>query len=479
MDRKPWSAVALAEMIRTRRVTSVDVLHACRDRVEAKNGDLRAFVHLDWETAFAAAASVDARLARGEEVGPLAGVPFGVKDMEDCAGMPTRCGSVLLEDAAPAPTDAPHVARLRAAGAIPVGKTATPEFASGLTTVTRDGITRNPWNRAITPGGSSGGSAAAVASGMVTFATGSDAGGSLRIPASFCGLVGMRTSLGVVPLSVREPSHTNCLGVLTANVADTTALLNIMMNLPRGATDPGHHNASLNADRSLNGLRVAYVPSLGGAGATPEVAAACLSAVERLKASVDFTEPESDYALPEDLNEIFVAICAADPWSMLDVDAALAEHDDLLTRYASERFRRAERMSVAELGRADAGRQRLKSRFAEWFRDIDVFCFPTMSTCEVPAEGPAPTRVPGQLYEGPAAACPLTRVANLIDAPAISIPVGVAANGVPIGLQIMAQTGADDLTIAVAQRLEALLPPLELPPRDGGTPKRKDLVENG
>jgi aspartyl-tRNA(Asn)/glutamyl-tRNA(Gln) amidotransferase subunit A len=452
-----WSPHALAHDIRTRRTTAEQVMTTSRERIEERDAELAAFVHLDWSAAQAAAVAVDERVAAGEDPGPLAGVPFGVKDTEDCAGMPTRFGSLLLQDAHPAAKDAVHVGRMPAAGAIPIGKTATPEFASGLITVTRRAVTRNPWNPVVTPGGSSGGSAAAVAAGMVAFATGSDAGGSLRIPASLCGLVGMKTSFDAIPLAAREPSYTNCVGALTGTVADTARLLDVMIGGDSDlAASLGHH--------PLQGMGLAYLPRLGGAGATDEVAAACEHAVEVLVADSGLERRDpSTYALLEDPNQTFVTVCAADAWSMLDVDAALDRHADLLTDYSRKRFQRARELHVDDLGRAHAARMKIRRRFAAWFSDTDVFCFPTMSTCDVPAAGPAPTRLPGQELEGPAAACPLTRIANLIGAPSASVPVGVASNGVPIGLQVMTAPGTDSLALTVAQRLEQLLPTALMP----------------
>ena len=177
-----------AEAIRLGRYTASALLERCIAEIAAHDGDLNAFVHLDLDGARAAARAVDAAISAGEDVGPLAGVPFGVKDLEDCAGMPTTHGSLLFADEPPVAEDSIHVARLRAAGAIPIGKTAAPEF--GTLQFTRSkalGVTRNPWDLTRTPGGSSGGSAAAVAAGLVPFATASDGGGSTRIPAGFSG----------------------------------------------------------------------------------------------------------------------------------------------------------------------------------------------------------------------------------------------------------------------------------------------------
>src|SRR5205085_4404190 len=178
----------------------VGLLDECLEAIDRKNPELNAFVHLDPDLAHAAAERVDQAVARGEDPGPLAGVPFGVKDLENCAGLPTSHGSLLYKGRPPVDHDSIHVSRLRAAGAVPVGKTAAPEFgAIAYTSTPAWGTTRNPWNLERTPGGSSGGSAAAVAAGLVPFCTASDGGGSTRIPASFTGLYGFKASYGRIP----------------------------------------------------------------------------------------------------------------------------------------------------------------------------------------------------------------------------------------------------------------------------------------
>ena len=191
-----------AHRVRTGQLSAVELTRSCLEAVEEDNGGLNAFVHVDPDGALSAAAAVDAevRRGRGDELGPLAGVPFGVKDLEDCAGMPTTRGSRWFAGGRAKATDAIHVGRLRRAGAVPIGKTATPEFGAWAYTASPLlGVTRNPWDPSRTPGGSSGGSSAAVSAGMVPFATASDGGGSIRTPAAFTGLVGLRATYGRVP----------------------------------------------------------------------------------------------------------------------------------------------------------------------------------------------------------------------------------------------------------------------------------------
>src|SRR3954471_10049400 len=222
------TVVEVAEAVRAGELKATEILDECLGAVAAGNDELNAFVYLDSDAARAAADAVDAAVANGEDPGPLAGVPFGVKDLENCAGMPTSYGSLLYKGRPPVDEDSVHVGRLRAAGAVPIGKTAAPEFGVTAFTHTKAwGTTRNPWDPTRTPGGSSGGSAAAVAAGMVPFCTASDGGGSTRIPAAFSGLVGLKASYGRIPHERSAPSETSCYGALTTTVLDAARHLDV------------------------------------------------------------------------------------------------------------------------------------------------------------------------------------------------------------------------------------------------------------
>ncbi len=462
-----WSVVELAAAVRSGRLTATELLGVSRERVMAGNDVLRAFVHLDWPAAVEAARDIDDRIAEGMPVGALAGVPFGVKDTQNCSGMPTRYGSLLHADAAAADHDDPSIARLRAADAIPIGKTATPEFASGLLCESRaSGVTRNPWNPALTPGGSSGGSAAAVAAGMVPFATGTDGGGSIRIPASITGLVGLKTTFGLVPELDRAISQTSTVGALTWTVADTAAVLDVMVGgLPdRGealvvdpfslAVAPAGPLAAGYPSVALDGLRMTYVPTLDRAGATPEVAAACLAAAKRLIDRTGAVEIADAVQLDAGSNEIFVGAGSADPWSLFDF-GDVEKNRPLFSDYFAQRLDRTGAVGVQELGLFLQRRRALRRELVSWFDEVDVVIMPTLSTTEIPAEGPPPSVVPGQEYEGVAAVAPLTRIANLAGAPSITVPVGRGANGAPIGLMLVVAPGRDELALALGAAVEA------------------------
>jgi Asp-tRNA(Asn)/Glu-tRNA(Gln) amidotransferase A subunit family amidase len=197
-------AVGIADGIRTGKISAVGVMEATLEAIGERNPELNAFVFVaDPQALLASAEEIDRRVGNGEDPGPFAGVPIGVKDLEDVAGMPTTSGSLSSGDK-PADRDSHLVARLRAVGAIPIGKTNTPEFGYSIDTRNRRfGPTRNPWDPTLSPGGSSGGSAAAVAAGMVPLATGSDGGGSIRIPAAFCRLPGLKPTAGRLAMGTR------------------------------------------------------------------------------------------------------------------------------------------------------------------------------------------------------------------------------------------------------------------------------------
>lgn len=253
------SALEIAHSVLAGDTTAVEQTEAVREACERYNRELGAFVALNWDSALRQAAAVDAEIAEGEHPGPFAGVPFGVKDLQHAAGFVTGRGSRLHLGDEPVTFDSPSVARLRGAGAIPVGKTATAEFGmDSATTTPAYGTARNPWNLELTPGGSSGGTAAAVSAGIVPFGTGTDEGGSIRSPASFCGLVGLKSTHGLVP---RDDglSDTNSIGVLTRTVADSAALLDVIAGSHPADKMTQSGKRSLSYQQAMKAARVEIV----------------------------------------------------------------------------------------------------------------------------------------------------------------------------------------------------------------------------
>ncbi len=327
-DLADCSALTLLALYRSGDASPVEATRAVLDRIERFNPILNAFCHLAPDEALAAARASEARWQRGAPCGELDGVPVSVKDLILAAGWPTLRGSRTVDPAGPWDVDAPATARLREAGAVILGKTATPEFGcKGETNSPLTGITRNPWNPAKTPGGSSGGTAAAVASGMGPLSVGTDGAGSVRIPAAFCGNFGLKPSFGRVPAYPLSPMGTVAhLGPHAMSVADAALMMNVLKrpdardwtSLPY---DPADYTIGL--DDGIRGLRIAFSPTLGYAKVDPEVAAAVAAAVAQLQAlgaHVEAVDPGIDDPLEITIGLWFAGAHAI--WSGLTPGAA-------------------------------------------------------------------------------------------------------------------------------------------------------------
>ena len=458
------STLEAAHLVRRGHVSAAELLGTCLEAIEDRNGELNAFVHLDVDGARARAGAVDRELAAGraDALGPLAGVPFGVKDLEDCAGMPTTRGSRWFAGRPPVERDAIHVARLRSAGAIPIGKTAVPEFGTWAYTASPAlGVTRNPWDPARTPGGSSGGSSAAVSAGMVPFCTASDGGGSIRTPAGFTGLVGLKCCYGRIPtFDVTYLAQNAVVGSLTTTVADTALLLDVMAGpdeRDRTCLPPpglGYLDVIGRPER-VEGLRVAWSSDLGFAVVEPEVAelahaaaddlveAAGLTLVDR---PVELEDYIATYARMEGVDQ-FVGI-APELWQ---------DRLDELDPLVAPGWRSTSTVTLPKLARVEESRRQLVRRVAALFEDIDVLLTPMSSVPAFAAEGPMPTEVAG--VSGHAGmAVPHPMLANLVNLPAISLPAGLTGAGLPIGLQVVARRFREDVCLTLAAIQEQARP---------------------
>lgn len=454
------TVIEVAEAVRNGDRTAVEVLDECLARIEAGNAELNAFVHLDPELARREAARIDEAVARGEDPGPLAGVPFGVKDLEDCAGMPTSYGSLLYKGRPPVEEDSIHVARLRAAGAVPVGKTAAPEFgATCYTSTPAWGTTRNPWNPERTPGGSSGGSAAAVAAGMVPFCTASDGGGSTRIPAAFTGLLGFKPSYGRIPHPRPAASQTSVFGALTTTVADAARHLDVTagpddrdrITLPPPTVRYEDEIESLD----VSGLRAVWTSDMGFAVVDPEVGAlaedaafavadaAGLKLVER---PISFTDPIKTW----------LSSGAVDLWQ--DIEKGMwPERRDEFDSFVRYGLASSENITVGRYARFLKWRERLEFEMAELFSDVDVVLSPSTAVPAFNAAGPLPTEIAGQNVF-PGMVVPFTMVGNLCWNPAVSVPAGRTADGLPVGMQAMGRRHADEVVLRLARIFEQARP---------------------
>ncbi len=447
----------LAALIRSRELSAAELLEIHLERIAEVNPAVNAIVTLDVERARREAAAADARLAAGSEVGPLHGLPVAFKDTETTGGMRTTSGSTLLRDFVPA-ADELVVARIRAAGAVIVGKTNVPEFAAGSHTFNAVfGATRNPYDLTRSAGGSSGGAAAALACGMVPVASGSDMGGSLRNPAAFCNVVGLRPSPGRVPtypaawawqsLSVQGP--------MGRTVDDVAVLLSAMAGpdarAPLSLDDAGSaFGAPLGRD--LAGLRVAYSFDLGGSvpleAEVREVLEAQLHVFSdlgcRVEAAVlDFTGAE----------EAFRTLRA---WAFLEsFGELLAAHPDGLKPSLLWNIEQGRRLSGADVARAQTLQSVLFHRAREFFEAWDVLLLPASQVAPFDVEVEYPTDIAGQhqdTYLDWMRACYFVTV---LGTPALSVPAGFTAAGLPVGLQIVGPHRADRLLLEVAQAFEA------------------------
>ncbi len=447
----------LAVLVRTGELSAAELLELHLERIAAVNPKVNAIVTLDVERARREAAAADRALHRGADVGPLHGLPVAFKDTEDTAGMRTTSGSPLLVDNVPA-TDELVVERVRAAGAVIVGKTNVPEFAAGSNTFnTVFGATRNPYDLSRSAGGSSGGAAAALASGMVPLASGSDMGGSLRNPASFCNVVGLRPSPG------RVPTHPAALawqtlavqGPLGRTVDDVAMLLSVMAGpdprAPLSLAEPGSAFRRP-LERDLNGLRVAYSFDLGGAVPVDREVVDALTAQLQVftdlgcrvePACLDFTGAD----------EAFRTLRA---WAFLhSFDDLVRVHPEAVKSAIIWNVEQGRRLSGADVARAYALQTELYHRARRFFDDWDVLLLPACQVAPFDLDLEYPAEVAGapqKTYLDWMGACYLV---TALAVPALSVPAGFTPAGLPVGLQIVGPHRGDRLLLEVAHAFES------------------------
>jgi aspartyl-tRNA(Asn)/glutamyl-tRNA(Gln) amidotransferase subunit A len=453
------SAIEIAEAVRHGQRRAVDVLDECLERIDATNGALNAFVHVDADMARKQADAVDQALASGADPGPFAGVPMGVKDLEDCAGMPTSHGSLWFKDRGPVARDSVHVNRLRNAGAVFVGKTAAPEFGIPCFTHTKAwGTTRNPWMPERTPGGSSGGSASAVAAGMVPCATASDGGGSTRIPAAFCGLVGLKPSYGRIPHERSAPSQTSTFGLLATTVADVARHLDVTAG-PHNADRTSLPPPTLTYERAIDeidvrGLRAVWSLDMGYGVLDPELADITHDAAQRLVAAAGLDLLDRDFT-PGNALKVWGLNGCLDEW--VDLEPGLwPDRSDELGGLARRAFERTSPWPIQKVAHAFERRLDLDEEMGELFDEIDVLLTPTTAVPAFMAEGPMPFVIDGrEAIGGPT---PFTMLANMTWNPAVSVPAGVTRDGLPVGLQIVVRRHRDEVALRLARVMETAAP---------------------
>jgi amidase len=450
-------ATELAALVRNREVSARELLDAHLDRIERLNPALNAIVTLDAEGARAAADAADAVLAAGEAVGPLHGLPVAHKDTHATGGMRTTWGSPLHATAVPA-HDELVVARLRAAGAIRVGKTNVPEFAAGSHTFnTLFGVTHNPYRHGLSAGGSTGGGATALAAGLVPLAEGSDMGGSLRNPAAFCNVVGLRPTPGRVPSWPTKLawSTLSVQGPMGRTVADVALQLSVLAGpdprVPISLDGDGTDLAAALPER-LDGLRVAWAPDLGGRvtvdPAITSVLASSVAVFEGLGAVVEETCPDLSGA-----DEVF-GTQRAWLYDALYSDLAL-RHPEKVKDAIRWNAEMGAKLSGSDLSRAEALHTRLHERVVAFFDRFDVLLAPTTQVLPFPVELEYPTDIGGVPQDN---YLEWMRSCTLISAtgcPALSVPGGFTPDGLPVGLQVIGPPRADRRVLEVGAAFEA------------------------
>jgi amidase len=443
--------------VRRKEISARELLDLHLARIAERNPELNAIVSLDEDRARDGARAADDALANGAGVGPLHGLPFAFKDTHAVAGWRTTFGSPLFKDFVPE-RDELIVERVRGAGVVVIGKTNVPEFAAGSHTFnTVFGTTLNPVDPTRSAGGSSGGAACALASGMVPLAEGSDMGGSLRNPASFCGVVGLRPSLGRVP---QWPHHnqwetTSVGGPMARNVGDLALLLSVLAGpdprAPQALGDPGIVFAPP-VSGSLTGLRVAVSPDLGGQLEVDTEVASVVAGSAVVFESAGATVAAAYPTLAE-ADDTFRTLRAWHFQAMFG--ALLAQHPDDFKASLADNIRAGEQLTGADVARAYSQRTTLSERMREFFTEHDLLVLPTCQVPPFPADQEFPTEINGNKLAGYLdwmRACYLITVTGC---PAISLPFGRTADGLPIGVQLVAPHGADRFLLEVATALEA------------------------
>lgn len=452
-----WPAAHLAERIARKDLSPVEVVDEVLGRLERLNGRLNAFCTVTAEAARADARRAEDALMRGEPLGRLHGVPFSVKDTLDTAGVRTTMASARFADRVP-DADALVVARLRRAGAILVGKTTTPEMAhKGVTDSALFGVTPNPWAPGFTCGGSSGGAAVAAAAGLGPLAVGTDEGGSIRIPASYCGVVGLKPTFGLIPrVPVGVAEMLTHLGPLCRTVEDAALFLSVTAgrddrdgwSLP---VEPLDYTRALAPPPER--LRVAWSPRLGYAPVDPEVLRVTGAAVRGLTA-LGWTVEEADpgFADPADV---------ANAFRYPGLAAAL--EDD----FERERSRMAptlvalveagRRMAAVDVARAAVRRHALWAALDRFFARHDILATPAVAVPPFPVDQPPPLEIEGRTV-GPRGWIAFTYPFNVTGLPAIVVPAGSTASGLPIGLQLVGRRLDDARLLAAAAAFERAAP---------------------
>jgi amidase len=461
-------AAELLRLYRARKTSPLEVMQAVLARVDAVNPRVNAYVTLARESALAAARRATATLGRKGELPPLFGIPVSIKDLTVTKGIRTTKGSRIFEHHVP-DEDALIVERLKAAGAIVVGKTNTPEFGAGGNTFNAVfGATRNPWNPALTCGGSSGGAAVALATGMGPVAQGSDLGGSLRTPAAFCGVVGFRTTPGLVPVYPRDLAWDQLMvsGPMARTVGDTALMLSVIAGPDDRApvsyeVDTSQFPKAVRSP-SIKGWRIAWTPDLNGLIPVDEEVARVASGAIRIFRSLG---AKVEAACPSfgDVNEIVLGTRGV---------SMVANYAQYLPQWKAEmqnglvwNIEQGLALTPRAIARAEVLRTQLWHRVRAFMQTRELLILPTVAVPPFPVEQPYPTEINGKPLENYTQWFFLTYGITLTGLPAISVPCGFTSRGLPVGLQIVGRWRQETTVLRAAAAFEAAAPwAAQIPP---------------
>jgi amidase len=450
------SAVELAALIASRAVSPLEVLNAHLAVIARVNPKLNAVVTLVADQARAAARAAEAAVVRGETLGILHGLPIAIKDVTRTAGIRTTFASPLFKNFVP-DDDAEVVRRLKVAGAIVVGKTNTPEFATGANTVNEVfGATRNPWNPALSPAGSSGGSAVAVATGMVPIAQGTDFGCSIRIPAAFCGIVGIRPTPGLIPsypmALAWDPGQVH--GPLARNAEDAALMLDAMVGFSRlspiSVAPPWKSAREIVAGTGdARGLRIAYASDIAGIGIDAEIDSICRATAKRLTdAGARVEEVKFDVSDGRDPYQA---------WRGAWMVGQRFEHLAHLEEFGENlkgNVKRGLKVTVLDLAAAEQKRQEIFHRFRALFETYDLLLTPAAPVKPYPIEMNFPNEINGRKFKSYVDWIAPAFLVTLVSLPAASVPAGKTRDGLPVGLQIVAPRFEEPAILSLAKLVQ-------------------------
>mgnify|MGYP001169140670 FL=1 len=455
------SAVDQRNAIAKKEVSPVELTKLYLDRIEQLDPHLNSFITVTKTEALETAQKAEDSIMKGEPLGPLHGLPTAIKDSENTRGVPSTQGSLVFKDFVPT-EDSVIVERIKKAGAIILGKTNMPENGDLGTTENRLGDhCRNPWNTDRTAGGSSGGSASAVAAGLCSLASGGDGGGSIRIPASFCGTYGIKPTLGRIPLyngskSPVTANHFTQLGPISRTVADSALMLQVLAGYDSRSPatirqEPDDYLAA--TQKNIKGLKLAWSSDYGYAAVDPEVVSVCHSALSVFNDIVGAVA-ESDLELTDPFEPfwtLYTTVSYARSGRMLE------DHANDLTWYGREVLENGAKVTGAEYAKALGKVDVIKSLFANQLEQYDLLLSPTMA---LPAfdVGQHPKEINGQAVHPFWGFLPFTFPINMIGYPAASIPCGFSSEGLPIGLHIVGKPGREDTVLAASAAFERARP---------------------